>query len=287
MVYCQRYLWYIRTSNSRQALKDLVDSDDKSTVRIAYGVDGNPNRSVVNESGLYALIFGSRCKNAKKFKKWVTSVVLPTIRKTGSYNVSDDGEHLECINTIQRELKQFEWVHEYLGDILRSLGKNCEAIDRINRELPINNDVDKDTLMFIYNELIDMRKIIHDTSSTVHTYWNILEHEWIERTTVAERSEDELYGKYHNLSDTYNDLVERYNDVYDDYKKYEVLYDKLTIDCSNLQKSHDDLVNKYNDIKERYNATIELNRKLKEDCEYAHSMNKALLSSINDGDKSK
>ena len=48
---------------------------------------GNPNKIIINESGLYSLIFGSQLPTAKKFKRWVTSEVLPSIRKTGSYSL--------------------------------------------------------------------------------------------------------------------------------------------------------------------------------------------------------
>ena len=48
---------------------------------------GAQEMTVINESGLYALVFGSKLPTAKKFKRWVTSEVLPAIRKTGSYSV--------------------------------------------------------------------------------------------------------------------------------------------------------------------------------------------------------
>lgn len=72
-------------SNTRDALSRHVDNDDKNTVVVPDGNKGNPNQTVINESGLYALIFGSKLDSAKRFKRWVTSEVLPTIRKTGSY----------------------------------------------------------------------------------------------------------------------------------------------------------------------------------------------------------
>lgn len=71
-------------SNSRKAIKDHVDDEDKNTVTIRYG-KGNPNQVVINESGLYSLILSSKLPNAKEFKHWVTSEVLPTIRKHGMY----------------------------------------------------------------------------------------------------------------------------------------------------------------------------------------------------------
>ena len=72
-------------SNTRDALSTHVADEDKNTVVISDGKRGNPNQTVINESGLYALIFGSKLKSAKRFKHWVTSEVLPTIRKTGGY----------------------------------------------------------------------------------------------------------------------------------------------------------------------------------------------------------
>lgn len=71
-------------SNPRDAIAKHVDDDDRNTVAIRDG-KGNPNQTIINESGLYALIIGSKLPTAKKFKRWVTSEVLPSIRKTGSY----------------------------------------------------------------------------------------------------------------------------------------------------------------------------------------------------------
>lgn len=73
-------------SNPRKALGDHVDSEDKSdgvTIRDSIGREQQP--TLINESGLYSLILGSKLPTAKRFKHWVTSEVLPTIRKTGGY----------------------------------------------------------------------------------------------------------------------------------------------------------------------------------------------------------
>lgn len=72
-------------SNTRDALAKHVDDEDKNTVVIRDGIQGNPNTIVINESGLYSLVLSSKLPNAKKFKRWVTSVVLPSIRKHGAY----------------------------------------------------------------------------------------------------------------------------------------------------------------------------------------------------------
>lgn len=71
-------------SNTRDAIARHVDEEDKASVGIH---DGSQMREVVavNESGLYSLILSSKLPNAKKFKRWVTSEVLPSIRKHGAY----------------------------------------------------------------------------------------------------------------------------------------------------------------------------------------------------------
>lgn len=84
-------------SNTRDALNRHVDNDDKNTVVIPDGNKGNPNQTVINESGLYALIFGSKLDSAKRFKHWVTSEVLPTIRKTGSYKPMTITEQIQLL----------------------------------------------------------------------------------------------------------------------------------------------------------------------------------------------
>jgi len=72
-------------SNGRDALKRHVDDEDKNTVVIPDGTSGNPYKTVINESGLYSLILSSKLPASKAFKRWVTSEVLPSIRKHGAY----------------------------------------------------------------------------------------------------------------------------------------------------------------------------------------------------------
>lgn len=69
------------------AIRNNVDKDDTLVEGVMDSMNRMQNTIVVNESGLYSLIFGSKLPNAKKFKKWVTSEVLPSIRKTGTYQV--------------------------------------------------------------------------------------------------------------------------------------------------------------------------------------------------------
>lgn len=77
-------------SNPRDAISKHVDSEDKNSVAIRDGITrGNPNQTIINESGLYCLVLSSKLPSAKKFKRWVTSEVLPALRKTGQYQVKE------------------------------------------------------------------------------------------------------------------------------------------------------------------------------------------------------
>ena len=80
-------------SNTKDALRKHVDSDDKimgsqnATPSITDNLGRKQFPTFINESGVYSLILGSKLESAKKFKRWVTSEVLPSLRKTGTYTV--------------------------------------------------------------------------------------------------------------------------------------------------------------------------------------------------------
>jgi anti-repressor protein len=76
-------------SNTRKALIDHVDEEDKDDVTIRDAIGRTQTMTAINESGLYSLILSSKMPNAKKFKRWVTSEVLPAIRKHGLYATDD------------------------------------------------------------------------------------------------------------------------------------------------------------------------------------------------------
>ena len=79
-------LGYKRTAD---AIREHVDAEDKGVGKIQTP-GGMQNVTLINESGLYSLIFSSKLESAKRFKRWVTSEVLPTLRKTGTYQVPSD-----------------------------------------------------------------------------------------------------------------------------------------------------------------------------------------------------
>lgn len=81
-------------SNTRDALDRHVDDEDKNTVVNPDGNRGNPNMIIINESGLYSLVLSSKLPTAKAFKRWITSEVIPSIRKHGAYITPDTLEQM-------------------------------------------------------------------------------------------------------------------------------------------------------------------------------------------------
>lgn len=77
-------LGYGEGKSLNNAVANHVSEEDKGVTELMTP-GGKQNMTIINESGLYALIFGSKLESAKRFKRWVTSEVLPAIRKTGSY----------------------------------------------------------------------------------------------------------------------------------------------------------------------------------------------------------
>ena len=104
-------LWWVASdvceilglSNTTEALRGL-DEDEKSTLRIS---EGGPERNIINEPGLYSLIIRSNKPQAKNFKRWITHEVLPTIRKTGRYEIDSPSE-IDLIIKSAHALKKIE-----------------------------------------------------------------------------------------------------------------------------------------------------------------------------------
>ena len=112
--------------------KHVSDEDKGVTEMMTPG--GRQNMTIINESGLYSLIFGSKLESAKKFKKWVTSEVLPAIRKTGGYAAPMTvPEQIQLLAMGSVELTQ-------------KVDRLDQKIDRLEADLPILGiEIDKIT----------------------------------------------------------------------------------------------------------------------------------------------
>ena len=94
----------LELTNPHKALADHVDREDL-TQRDTLTPGGLQKLNHVNESGLYALIFGSRKESAKRFKRWVTSEVLPAIRKDGYYVANENLQQLAPADAVDAVMK--------------------------------------------------------------------------------------------------------------------------------------------------------------------------------------
>ncbi len=92
-------------TNPSKALSDHVDTEDKLNNETLLSL-GQRGGWLINESGLYSLILSSKLPKAKKFKRWVTSEVLPAIRKTGSYNLPDFNNPAEAARAWAKEYEE-------------------------------------------------------------------------------------------------------------------------------------------------------------------------------------
>ena len=97
--------------NSRKALADHVEKEDKNTVTIRYGIQGNPNMTVISEFGIYDLVFNSHMPEAKSFKRWVYAVIK-SLRQTSGlegfeiFRMLDKEHQKEAMRRLQDGLRQ-------------------------------------------------------------------------------------------------------------------------------------------------------------------------------------
>ena len=120
----------LEINNSRQAILRL-DTDEKKSLYIENSGAGNPNKTIVNEAGLYNLILSSRKPEAKEFKRWITHEVIPSIRKYGAYMTPE---------TIEKVLYNPEFIIS-LASKLKAEQKKNEVLTKENKALLTENDV--------------------------------------------------------------------------------------------------------------------------------------------------
>ena len=162
-------------ANPRKALHDHVNDEDKGvTKRDTLG--GTQQMTIINESGLYALVLSSKLPQARVFKHWVTSEVLPQIRKTGGYIPTKDAEgrkltdlEIVCLavkiqqRTIEEQHKLIEEMApkaEYADEVLDSV--SCYTTTQIAKEMGM-------TVYDLTRELIG-RKVMYKQSGQYMLY---------------------------------------------------------------------------------------------------------------------
>lgn len=113
-------------SNSRQALSRL-DNDEKNSVILNDGTPGNPEKSIVNEYGLYNLVLSSRKPEAKEFKRWITHDVIPSIRQHGAYMTVD---------TVERAMNDPDFLIGLLTNFKQVKAEKEQALKQIEADRP-------------------------------------------------------------------------------------------------------------------------------------------------------
>ena len=144
-----KILGYRDTSD---ALKKHVDAEDKLS---RYFADSGQNRLmyVINESGFYSLVLSSKLPTAKKVKRWVTSEVLPTIRKTGGY-VDDPDKFADYYLPFADEAtkQMFKIQHEYIRQLHSKINKDKPKVDFADQVADTANVIDMGEMAKLAND---------------------------------------------------------------------------------------------------------------------------------------
>ena len=170
--------------NTADAIIKHVDKEDRSTIAIrdsAY----ETRAVVINESGLYSLILSSKLDQAKSFKRWVTSEVLPLIRQTGTYSL-----HRKQIETLHHQIETLEPKAEYCDEVLDSV--SCLTTTQIAKELSMTvSDLTR---------LLEHRKVMYKQSGQWMLYADYARKGYAKSRTTTRR---DIEGDMH----TYTRLV--------------------------------------------------------------------------------
>ena len=170
--------------NTADAIIKHVDKEDRSTIAIrdsAY----ETRAVVINESGLYSLVLSSKLEQAKAFKRWVTSEVLPLIRQTGTYSL-----HRKQIETLHHQIETLEPKAEYCDEVLDSV--SCLTTTQIAKELSMTvSDLTR---------LLEHRRVMYKQSGQWMLYADFARKGYAKSRTTARRDTE---GDLH----TYTRLV--------------------------------------------------------------------------------
>lgn len=142
-------------SDTAQAIRKHIDDEDKGVVE-STTPGGKQNITIINESGLYSLMLKSKLPSAKKFKRWVTSEVLPSIRKTGAYSMQGAGrdapaedalferlwaelERKQKLNGyVDRFCSYFGWSRRYfLSGMYKLMKRNGYNVDALTLRMQV------------------------------------------------------------------------------------------------------------------------------------------------------
>ena len=182
-------------TNPRKALIDHVDDEDKEVTK-CYTPGGDQDMTIINESGLYSLVLSSKLPTAKQFKRWITSEVIPAIRKNGGYIAG------------QKELTPDELMAKALLVAQQTLAERDARIS----ELTVQNAIMQPKADY-FDELVDRNlltsfretaKLLHIKQNTFIRY--LLDHKYLYRKQSGKLM---VYQKH--IDDGLFELKEQFN----------------------------------------------------------------------------
>ena len=168
-----------------KAIARHISDDDRMKHPVTDSTGRNQDTWIINESGLYALIFGSKLESAKRFKHWVTSEVLPAIRKTGSYQnpmttdqkiqllAQGNVELTEKVNAIDKDLQEFK------AD-MPLLALECQKITRAKNQKVVPLMGGKDAPAYKNKSL--MHKVYTDVDAQLRREFGVNTYKAIKRS---------------------------------------------------------------------------------------------------------
>ena len=171
--------------NGSRDVNRHVDEEDRQKIMVFDGIQGKET-TVINESGLYSLIFSSKLPRAKEFKRWITSEVLPALRETGRYetDVAKQQRLQEEANSIAEQITVENWrlVMRNIAqrfDISHLLLPSPET--NLTAKLIVTDEKDKwaiDNAMKAYGEVYEYYRTTHDDRK-IKEYVNLPGNQWL------------------------------------------------------------------------------------------------------------
>lgn len=174
-------------SKARNAIAAHVYDEDKKDAPIQGDLGGTQAMTVINESGLYSLILSSKLPKAKKFKRWVTSEVLPSIRKTGSYGVP--------------KMSAMEMIAQLAGNAVKTEKTLAEHTERIN-ELEEKTDVN---IQGVVREALTYATLTFEQQKYIQVKVALKVFDLCPEYDDYKANKEKLFNKI------YNDIRKRYN----------------------------------------------------------------------------
>jgi prophage antirepressor-like protein len=191
--------------NRNDALQKHVDKEDKDEIAIRDSIGRMQNTPIINESGLYALIFGSKLPKAKDFKRWVTNEVLPSIRKHGTYMTAEtiekaltDPDTIIQLATTLKEEREQRLIAEQQVNELQPKASYYDLILQ-NKSLLSVTQIAKDygkSARWL-NEKLHELGVQYNQSGTWLLYQNHAENGYTQSTThVIDENKNKLFTKW-------------------------------------------------------------------------------------------